>query len=426
MTRSFVFLLVAFFMLTITDISGQTTPCNLTGGSVYLDYTTTPGMMNASVNGVSIYDYTWNNGISGVNQMAIYPGWCVLITDLISGCDTTICENCIPDTLALCPCPMIYMPVCGCDGIQYANSCIAICAGVGWTPAVPNGQLGGFLPCTSPSWDCNPGQGCYDPGTGLGAYSSLAACQSNCSITPSWDCHPVQGCFDPGTGLGQYTTYSACDTVCSTVNPSWDCINGACIDPLTGQGAYTNYNACVSACIMPSWDCINGSCIDPGTGLGSYTSYNACNVNCIAPTWDCVNNFCFDPGTGQGAYTTYSACTSACMIPLSWDCDGQGTCYDPGTGQGAYSSLSACNAICVSNSITEENSRFLIYPNPTQNILTIDGDYTSVIIYDVFGKVMITSDSQNNIDVSSLSNGIYFISINTNNSIAVKRITIAN
>ena len=30
------------------------------------------------------------------------------------------------------------------------------------------------------SWDCNPTNGCYDPGNGLGQYSSLAACQTGC------------------------------------------------------------------------------------------------------------------------------------------------------------------------------------------------------------------------------------------------------
>ena len=126
-------------------------PCNLFGGSVYLDYSNSPIMMNASVNGMSSYNYVWNNGLTGVSQTQIYPGWCVTITDFVTGCDTTICENCIPDTLAVCPCPMIYMPVCGCDGIMYANDCIAICAGVGWTPAIPNGTLGGFLPCNQTS-----------------------------------------------------------------------------------------------------------------------------------------------------------------------------------------------------------------------------------------------------------------------------------
>ena len=288
-------------------------------------------------------------------------------------------------------CPTIFDPVCGCDGVQYANSCLADCADVPWTSAISNGMPGGFLPCVTPSWDCNPGQGCYDAGTGQGIYASLAACQSNCSITPSWDCNPIQGCFDPGTGQGAYATYNACNTACSIVIPSWNCINGACIDPGTGQGTYTNYNACATACVTPTWDCINGACIDPGTGQGAYATYNACNTNCIALTWDCVNSSCFDPGTGQGIYASYNACAIA----------------------------------CVATAINEEISELLIYPNPAKNTLTIIGNYTSSTIYDVFGKVVLTTDYQDTIDVVALINGVYFMHINTNNTITVKKITIA-
>ena len=69
--------------------------------------------------------------------------------------------------------------------------------------------------------------------------------------------------------------------------------------------------------------------------------------------------------------------------------------------------------------------KFNIYPNPVNDVLTIDGNYTSAIIYDVFGKVVLTTDYQKTINVASLSNGIYFININTNNAITVKKITIA-
>ena len=126
-------------------------PCNLTGGSVYIDHTSGPWMMNASVNGMSIYTYSWTdtNGlvVGTSNQIPFYTQWCLTITDNITGCDTTICQGCMPDSSALCACPMIYMPVCGCDGNQYPNSCVADCAGVGWTPAVSSGIPGGFLPC---------------------------------------------------------------------------------------------------------------------------------------------------------------------------------------------------------------------------------------------------------------------------------------
>ena len=129
------------------------------------------------------------------------------------------------------------------------------------------------------SWDCDGLGNCIDPGTGLGQYSSLVQCQSNC-IVPSWDCDGLGNCIDPGTGLGQYSSLVQCQ----------------------------------SNCIVPSWDCDGlGNCIDPGTGLGQYSSLVQCQSNCIVPSWDCdgLGN-CIDPGTGTGLYNTLLACQSIC------------------------------------------------------------------------------------------------------------------
>ena len=44
--------------------------------------------------------------------------------------------------------------------------------------------------CTYPgaaSWDCDPGQGCYDPGTGNGQYNSLSACQNACGSASGYE-----------------------------------------------------------------------------------------------------------------------------------------------------------------------------------------------------------------------------------------------
>jgi hypothetical protein len=95
--------------------------------------------------------------------------------------------------------------------------------GNAWT--VPGGT-------PTPSWDCptNTPGGCYDPGTGLGQYSSLAACQAVCGTpTPSWDCG-LFGCSDPGTGMGQYTSLSSCQAVC-VVGPAILC------DSITASGS---------------------------------------------------------------------------------------------------------------------------------------------------------------------------------------------
>ncbi len=112
--------------------------------------------------------------------------------------------------------------------------------------------------------------------------------------------------------------------------------------------------------------------------------------------------------------------------PISWDCDGQGNCSDPGTGNGMYSTQSACQSACLPPlSAYEEISNLLVYPNPVKGVLTINGIYKSVEIYDIYGKLVLSSDAKQTINVSSLSNGIYFININTNNVITVKKITIA-
>jgi len=65
-----------------------------------------------------------------------------------------------------------------------------------------------------------------------------------------------------------------------------------------------------------------------------------------------------------------------------------------------------------------------IYPNPVKDVLTIEGDYTSVDIYDVFGKLVLSSDAKQTINVAALSSGIYMLNINTENTITVKKITV--
>jgi len=112
-------------------------------------------------------------------------------------------------------------------------------------------------------------------------------------------------------------------------------------------------------------------------------------------------------------------------IASSWDCDGQNNCSDPGTGTGQYSSLSACEAVCYSTNIDEVISSFSVYPNPVKDVLTIDGIYNSVNIYDVFGKLVLTSQTQKVVDVSTLSNGVYMLEINTEQEVKTKKITVA-
>jgi|GEM_PF-2398343 len=140
------------------------------------------------------------------------------------------------------------------------------------------------------SWDCDPVNGCYDPGTGNGQYVSLVDCQAVCgSPTPSWDC-PVNmpgGCYDPGTGNGQYVSLVDCQAVCGTPTPSWDCdpVNG-CYDPGTGIGQYVSLVDCQANCSsLPANYCdsmtLNGGGGSPQTILTAQVP----NINTIIDYW---------------------------------------------------------------------------------------------------------------------------------------------
>lgn len=63
-----------------------------------------------------------------------------------------------------------------------------------------------------------------------------------------------------------------------------------------------------------------------------------------------------------------------------------------------------------------QNEAFVIYPNPAQDFVTLNEDYKSVRIFNVNGsEVLNISNNQNQIDVSSLSSGIYLIQLESTN-----------
>ncbi|MTI22116.1 T9SS type A sorting domain-containing protein, partial [Fulvivirga sp. RKSG066] len=74
-------------------------------------------------------------------------------------------------------------------------------------------------------------------------------------------------------------------------------------------------------------------------------------------------------------------------------------------------------SVSVVTSIPKENTGFLIYPNPvTQGILRIKGAARSLSIHNTIGEIVLRNrlqENEQNIDVSELKNGPYFIVINT-------------
>ena len=94
--------------------------------------------------------------------------------------------------------------------------------------------------------------------------------------------------------------------------------------------------------------------------------------------------------------------------------------------------LAALNLVqqTLKNESFSENS-FYVYPNPSNGIFTLvsgSNEINEIEVFDVTGKVILSkkqfnsSDNQISIDITSASQGIYFLKITANNQSIVKRI----
>lgn len=73
----------------------------------------------------------------------------------------------------------------------------------------------------------------------------------------------------------------------------------------------------------------------------------------------------------------------------------------------------------------QNTNSFSIFPNPVKDILTINGQFNTVDVFDIYGKLVLSSENiNNNLNVSSLADGIYILNIATQEGSYIKKITI--
>ncbi len=80
---------------------------------------------------------------------------------------------------------------------------------------------------------------------------------------------------------------------------------------------------------------------------------------------------------------------------------------------------------CSTASIDDQNQLDIsIYPNPTSDIVYIDGNYTQlkVIIYNVLGKEILNKSITNSIDISHLDNGVYILQLSDGVKLSTRKI----
>lgn len=168
--------------------------------------------------------------------------------------------------------------------------------------------------------------------------------------------------------------------------------------------------------------------INPGTYNYSFTDVNTASLaaySAVGFNWIKSHAVVMIVNSITGEILNAKKAAIANNAATSWDCDAVNGCIDPGTGAGQYTSLAACNAVCNSTAINNLKSKISVYPNPTKDILTIEGVYTSADIVDIFGKIVLTSEYVEHINVSDLADGIYMLNIITEKGIQSQRITIS-
>ena len=364
----------------------------------------------------------------------------ILLLIIIFGFKTYNFSQCVNPSLidSFAICPMIYAPVCGCDGITYSNDCIAV-------------NLGGVTAWTE------------------GACSSTISCSSFCVENISFD---TSGILNVSINFsGDFNNFINYPYVSQVLNQNGDVIasgelayfgqvGGTTIPYSVSNSIFSapfppnfigsvifNYDNNICVLPYPCGDiitCIDSTQINPD--IMCTADYNpVCGCNditysnaCIAENWFGVTSW--TPGECQGSITFADSCADlagidfgACTMFMGYGLI-NGIC-SPISGCGTIvgnidyalaidSSLENCQA-CLPSSLSEQDLEINLYPNPASEHLTLTTNYTSgnseLVILDVLNREVYTgsfSGKEVEIDLSNFVKGTYILQLKQNNKIS--------
>ena len=133
-------------------------------------------------------------------------------------------------------------------------------------------------------------------------------------------------------------------------------------------------------------------------------------------------------GTGTGGYNgdNIAAITAELYYPEGLSFDSIGNLYIADNYNNRIRKVTNVGQNAGVNEFKGKSNEIKVYPNPTMNNLQVTVSYEQVQdikIYDMLGKEIINT-KEKEIDVSNLSNGVYFINIKTNTSTYTQKVVV--
>jgi hypothetical protein len=325
----------------------------------------------------------------------------IILLLLLKG--TIIAQPCIDPSLinpdAICTAQ--YDPVCGCNGVTYSNSCVAVnSAGVtSWTPGECSGSPIMADPCTDLS------------GIDFGFCSQfLGYALFNGACTPVSGCGYVIGNVD--YTLAFTTSMKDCDVNCGGLSFAEECtdVNGVDFGPCDMFMGYALVNGIctsISGC---------GYIVEDMDYTATFVqTLDECNTLCaeIIPSEECTDLTEVDFGActmplGIGIINGNCEMISGCSAVVAT------TDYNPSL----YENMVDCEACLSSSGLSHDLlNKLKIYPNPFEAILRIEfPDVTASFctIWDITGRELVRFSQNNKLiefDLYKLKSGNYLLEI---------------
>ena len=300
-------------------------------------------------------------------------------------------SQCIDSSLInpFCICPMIYAPVCACNGIAYSNDCLAQCDGnTFWGPVDPT---------------LSPGMPC-----------SLSACDVSI-IGDSVPCNypaVVEAVFAGTSPITQITWTDQLGNIMLQSNM------------FSIANLFTAYNpGLFHVSIVDSNGCIDSASINMQVmPMTIYSIPNPPNI-CLGDSIYLIHDTSFvNGGWGSGLATnptTFYPTEDITYIGNAWDGNG---CLRKGE---IFVDVDSC----VSNTL-DMNTVFSIYPNPSKGNLKIENNFNhkyDISFIDITGKsVYYIANNRGSIDLNipNIESGIYILKVESYYKSIYKKIII--